>query len=163
MVIRTFEQLVAFFDRSRVPHRVDRVRQLVELPGRHYTLPGHLVIKWEQPAPFFQITQTVIEGVPVDRMRELATAIVMLNHRLEMGGFGFAPAARALYFRLTVPVFPSDGVNPTILAPLGQGVVRNGLEFLPAFNDVIAGSSGDQIVERYEASLLTREPSGPDA
>lgn len=90
-------------------------------------------------------------------------SIVMLNHRLEMGGFGFAPAARALYFRLTVPVFPSDGVNPTILAPLGQGVVRNGLEFLPAFNDVIAGSSGDQIVERYEASLLTREPSGPDA
>lgn len=163
MVIRTFEQLVMFFDAGQVPHNVDRARRWVELPGRQTGLPGHLVIKWETSAPFLQMTQMVLEAVPPDRLRELATAIVVLNHRLEMGGFGFDIASSSLYFRLYVSVFPSEGINPTILAPLRHGVVRNALEFQAAFTDVIAGAPGDEVVERYEASLLVRESSGADA
>ena len=92
----------------------------------------------------------MIDGVPAERVREVEAAMARLNNRLEVGGFGLDHENLRLYCRLTVPVFPTEGINPMTLNQLGHGVVRNGKEFLHAFRQVIDGKPGDQIAEIFD-------------
>jgi hypothetical protein len=155
--VHDFEQLVAFLNTNQVPHTLNAELQLVELTSNAGPLPGNLVVKWEKLVPFVQVIHVMIEGVPADRVREVETALVRLDNRLEVGGFGFDHDRRNLYCRLSIPVLPPDGLNPTTLAQLGNGVIRNAMEFLQPFQEVIEGKPGDQIAAIYEAFLAKRK------
>jgi hypothetical protein len=156
-VVQNFEQLVKFLNDNKVPNKVDVERQVIEMPSKGAPLPGNLYVKWEKSVPFIQIIHFMIESVPADRVREVETAVVRLDNQLEVGGFGFDHSHNRLYVRLTVPVFPSDGLNPMTLNQLGHGVVRNCKEFLEAFQEVIGGKPGADIVSIYEAIVLKRK------
>lgn len=156
--VKSFEQLVAFFTAQNFPHQADPARQLVELPSKAAPLPGNLYVKWERTVPFLQLIHFMIDGVPAERVPEIETAALRLNNLLEVGGFGFDHETRRLYCRLTVPVFPSDGIEPMTLNQLGTGVVRNALEFHSVFQEIIDGARGDQVVEAYQRLAQQRRP-----
>src|SRR5262249_45665839 len=124
-VVLSFEQLLQFLVDNKVPHNRDLERQLIELPSNAAPLPGNRYLRWEKSVPFLQIIHFMIENVPVDRIRELETAIIRLDNKLEVGGFGFDHDMRKLYCRLVVPVYPHDGLNPMTLDKLTHGVVSN--------------------------------------
>lgn len=151
-----FEQLVAFLNENKFPHKVDVAQQVVELPSNAAPLPGNLYVKWEKTVPFLQVIHFMIEDVPEDRVRELETAIVRLNNLLEVGGFGFDHATRRLYCRLTAPAFPNDGIDPVTLNQLGTGCVRNAREFYDALRAVVDGMPGDQIADAYTKLVQSR-------
>jgi len=163
--ITSFDQFVKFLTDNKFPHKLDAARQVVELPSKGAPLPGNLYIRWEKTVPFLQIIHFMVDGVPADRVREVEAAMARLNNKLEVGGFGFDHDNRRLYCRLTIPVFPPEGINPMTLNQLGHGVVRNAKEFLDAFQQVIDGKPGDQIAEIYEAIAKQRRAaaSGPQA
>jgi len=165
--VQNFEQLLQFFTENKVPNKVNTQDQIVELPSKGAPLPGNLILKWEKKIPFLQMIHFMIENVPADRVKDIETAIVILDNRLEVGGFGFDHTQNRLYNRLTVPVFPPDGINPMTINQLGHGIVRNAKEFFEAFQEVVAGKPGAQIVEIFEAIVAKRAagagPSGAEA
>lgn len=160
-MIQSFEQFVKFLGDNKVPNRVDAERQIVELPSKGAPLPGNLLIKWEKQIPFLQIIHFMIENVPADRVRDIETAIIRLDNRLEVGGFGFDHTTNRLYNRLTVPVMPPDGINPMAINQLGTGVVRSAKEFLDVFQEIVGGMSGEKAIELVEMVAAKRKAAAP--
>lgn len=165
--VQSFDQLIQFLNDNKVPNRFSQQDQVVELPSNGAPLPGNLIIRWEKKVPFIQMVHFMIENVPADRIRDVETAVVRLDNRLEVGGFGFDHANNRLYCRLTIPAFPPDGINPMTINQLGHGIVRNAKEFLPVFQDIIGGAPGEQVIELFEAATAKRKaaeaPSGAQA
>jgi hypothetical protein len=159
--VQSFDQFLQFLNDNKVPNRVNLQDQVIELPSNAAPLPGNLIVKWEKKIPFVQMVHFMIENVPVDRIRDVETAIVRLDNRLEVGGFGFDHAQNRLYCRLTIPVFPPDGINPMTINQLGHGIVRNAKEFLAVLQEIVAGASGEKVVELFEASTAKRKAAEP--
>lgn len=148
--IHNYSELVKFLEDSKIPHHKNDQAQLIELPSNASPpLTGNLYIKWERSVPFIQIVQFMVDDVPAERLRDLETAILRLDNQLEVGGFNFDYDRRRLYCRLTVPVFPPDGIQWATLNQLAAGVVRNGKEFIDAFKEVLGGKSGEHIIDIY--------------
>lgn len=156
-MVQSFDQFVKFLGDNKVPNRVDAERQIIELPSKGAPLPGNLLIKWEKQVPFLQIIHFMIENVPADRIRELETAIIRLDNRLEVGGFGFDHTSNRLYNRLTVPVIPPGGIDPMGISQLGHGVVRSAKEFLEVFQEIVGGKPGDQVFALLDAIVAKRK------
>jgi hypothetical protein len=155
--VQNFEQFLKFLGDNKVPNRVDAERQIIELPSKGAPLPGNLLIKWEKQVPFIQIIHMMIENVPADRIRDLETAIIRLDNRLEVGGFGFDHQSNRVYNRLTVPVIPPAGIDPLAISQLGHGVIRSGKEFLEVFQEIVGGKSGEQVFELLDAVVAKRK------
>ncbi len=143
--LRTFEELVAFLVKQQFPHTVDPANRIVQLPSKAAPLPGNLMIKWHAHMPFIQIVHYMIENVPETRVRALETALCRLNHLYEVPCFGLDHDARRLYYRITMPVFPTDGLNPTTLNALGQGCVKAAREFLEPLSMIVNGRPGEEM------------------
>ena len=155
--LQSFEQLVQYLLDNKIPYRIDEPRQLVELPSQNASLPTNVFVRWEKHVPFLQIVQFMIEGVPAGRVRELETAIVRADNALEVGGFGFDHERLRCYYRLTIPVFPHDGINPSTLIQLVQGVVRTAEDYRDAFQKIVAGTPGEQIAAVYADVVAQRQ------
>lgn len=158
--VHNFEELVTFLNENKVQFRHDSAQQVIELPSQSPPLVGNLYMRWEKSVPFIQVIQFMVENVPADRVREVETAIARLNNTLEVGGFGIDHAQRRLYCRMTVPCFQPDGINPIAINQLGNGIVRNALEFLDVFQAIIGGKPGDQVVEIYK-EISAKRAGGP--
>jgi hypothetical protein len=143
--LKSFAQLVQFLTDNHFPHAVDPAHQIVELPSKAAPLPGNLILQWSTTVPFLQIVHFMLGDVPADRVPALEDALVRMNNLYEVPGFGYEHKNRRLYYRLAVPVLPDDGISPTTLNALGQGVVKAGKEFLEPLKAVIAGRGGDEI------------------
>jgi len=159
--VHTFDELVKFLTENNVQFRSDPQAWVMELPTQSPPLVGNLYVRWEKAVPFLQIIQFMVDGVPAERVHDVETAIIRLNNTLEVGGFGFDHTARRLYCRMTIPVFQPDGINPIAINQLGNGIVRNALEFLEVFQAVIGGKSGETVVDIYKA--LAEKRRGPAA
>lgn len=144
--IATFDDLVRFLTDSEIPYHADAALQVVVLPSNVAPLPGNLYVKWEKGIPFLQLLRFMIEDVSAERVRELETAIVRLDNRLEVGGFQFDHDRRRLHCRLTVPVFAPEGISSTTFIRLCDGVVANAKTYVAAFAEIVRGSPGDQII-----------------
>ena len=142
--LTSFDDLVAFLDANKFPHKLDRAGQVVELPTNDPNLPGNLYLRWDKQLPFIQLIQFVIHDVPAARIADLCRAIVMLNNKIEFPGFGFDDENRRLYNRTVVPVVPS--IDPMLLNRLGQGCVKQAQAFAPAFKAVVGGKAGTDIL-----------------
>jgi hypothetical protein len=143
--VHSFEQLAAFLSQNQIPHTVDVAHTLIEVPARAAPLPGNLVMKFHRHMPFINIIQFMVNDVPPARVHDLETAIIRLNCLYEVPGFGLDHDTRRLYYRLAVPIFPPDGINPLVLNELGKGVVKAAREFYDAFQAVLAGRPGTQM------------------
>jgi hypothetical protein len=165
--VTTFQQLVAFLVENNFPHGADAAAQIVELPSNAAPLPGNLYIRWETKIPFIQIIHLVIDNLPADRLKELETAVVVLNNALELPGFGVEHANRRLYCRFTVPVIPPEGISSTTLNQLGMACVAHARDFLAAFQAVVAGRPGSEIVnlarEAAQAKAAAQSAGGEKA
>jgi len=166
VAITKFDELLKFLTDTRVPHRIDPDRQLIEVPGEGPPLPGNLYIKWEKHVPFLQLIHFMIEDVPAEREHELERAIVRLDNILEVGGFGFEYERRRLYCRLSVPVYRPEGITPTTLDRLCRGIVENARSYVDVFAQVVTGTPGDQVVAiaqeimaRRNADVTKRSPA----
>ncbi|MCB9570526.1 MAG: hypothetical protein H6709_00395 [Kofleriaceae bacterium] len=155
--LHSFDDFLAFLDGNQLPHKAAPAQQLVELPSTG-PLPGNLFVKWERTVPFLQLIHFMLE-VPADRVADVSEALVRLNNLLEVGGFGFDHGSHRLYCRLTVPVFPADGIDAQTLHQLGTGVVRNAIELLDAFQAVVDGKPGADIEDVYKQIAAARKAS----
>jgi len=151
--LTSFEDLVAFVTTHKVPHKLDRDLQVVELPSNDTTLPDVLYVRWEKHIPFVTMIQFALVDLPVSRITDLEHAIVVLNNKLDVPGFGLDGASRRLYNRLAIPVLPPDGIDPMMLNQLGMGCVKQAHQFAPAFRAVAQGRSGSDILALAEAAL----------
>ncbi|HKA89705.1 MAG TPA: hypothetical protein VKE22_18710 [Haliangiales bacterium] len=157
----TFQELLAFLVDNKFPHAADPATQVIELPSKAAPLPGNLFIRWETKIPFLQIIHLMIEGVPPERIPDVETAIAILNNAVELPGFGLDHANRRLYCRFTVPAFPPEGISPATLNRLGTICVAQARDFLPAFQAVVGGQPGNQIIRLAQEAARAKGGGEP--
>ena len=143
--LKSYEEFLEFMKHQQLPHAVDAVNRIVELPCKGAPLPGNLYIKWHQTVPFLQLVHFMVEGVPDARVGALETALIRLNNVYEVPGFGYDHRSHRLYYRLVVPVLPDDGISVTTLIAMGSGCVKAAKEFLEGFKAVLDGQPGEDI------------------
>jgi len=155
-VLTTFDELVNLLVKDNTNHRLDRENQAIELPQKMPGLPGSLYLRWEKELPFVQLIQMSLVEIPQARVADVERAIVILNNKIEMPGFGLDEAVRNLYFRVVVPVVPPHGIDAEALYQLAQGTVRNAKLYQAAFKAVVDGTSGGDIVALAQASIAAQ-------
>lgn len=158
--VHDFGQFAQALADNKVPCRIDPTTQSVELMSNGYPLPGQLYLRWERKVPFVQLIHFMIPDIAPARIGEVEIAIVRLNNRLEVAGLGLDHDQRRLYYRLTVPVLPPDGIAAETLLRLGKGIITNAKDLLAPFQQVVAGRPGAEIVaiceELAEAAAVAK-------
>jgi hypothetical protein len=149
-----YEGLVGFLEQNRFPHAANPALRTVEIPSKAAPLSGNLLVKWEPNLPLLQLVQFMIDDVPEGRIADLETALVRLNCVLELPGFGFDHARRRLFCRLTIPVFPPEGITPGAFHRLAQTCVNHAKEMYPSFLAVVEGAPGDQIARLVQENAV---------
>jgi hypothetical protein len=143
--LKQLDDLIKFMDANHFPYQLDAANRTVELPSKGAPLPGNLYVKWYAHMPLVQFVHFLAEGVPDDRVGAIEKAIVRLNNLYEAPGFGFDHQGRRLYYRMSVPVFPDEGISPVAFNAIGRGCVLAAKEFLAAFQAVLDGRPGEEI------------------
>lgn len=145
--IRTYSDLVRVLEQGAIPHRSHPDAHMVELPSPD-ELPGAVTITFSTRVPFVVVRQILFEHLAADRLPDLETAIVRINHHVEAGGFSLDHLRRRLEFRVTAPLF--DGLSPEAVSKIARGVIANAREFATTFGAVIAGRPGAEVAQIYK-------------
>lgn len=160
----TFEDFASYLEANTVRHEIDRAAHLVILTVNAPPLPDSIFVKWEPNVSVFTFVQFMIDNVPVDRIRDLETAIVRLNTAIELGGFSYDYERNRLFCRFTVPVFPPEGITPASFQRAFQLVVFNARGYVPVFRKVIEGASRadvEAIAKEHLAQHRARAAANP--
>jgi hypothetical protein len=143
--LASFEDLLAFLDEAKLPHKADAGTQLVEVPTSSGPLRGSVYIRWERQLPYVQVIHPMVLDVPPERLADVERAICRANGGIALPGFGFEYEKRFIYFRLCVPVY-EEGMLTASFQRQVLGVIHNARDFLVPFREVVAGRSGDEIM-----------------
>ncbi len=148
--LRSYDELVAFLEAQKIPHKVDAANHAVLVATPPPALPGGAIVRWETKIPYLQIIQQITAPVPDERVRELETAISHINDTAMIPGYGFSYAGKVVYYRLSVPIYDgsisSDSLDRAITA-----VLNNAAQLEPALKKVVEGAAGASVL-----SYLTR-------
>lgn len=136
-----------------VPFLFDPDRKVIETPIDQPPLQSKLYLRWEDKAPVLQLIVIMSENVPLKRLHELEVACCHANTAIALPGFGIDYTNHNVYNRLTLPTV--GGIPVVTLDRMMMSVVTNARDFLPAFNAVISGQNGADII----ASALATRPA----
>ena len=128
----------------------DPDRKVIETPVDQTPLKATLYLRWEDKAPVLQLIVIMIEGIPLKRLHELESACCHANAAIALPGFGIDYTRNSLYNRLTLPT--AGGIPAVTLDRMMLSVVANARDFLAAFQAVIAGQPGTDIIKLAQAT-----------
>ena len=135
-----FEDLLAYLRENNVPHKADP-------DGVELGLANSVVyIRWEKTLPYVQVIHPMIGNVPEARERDIEVAICRANSTIKLPGFGYDHINHIIYMRLCMQLYDT-GVAPAVFQRQVFAVLENGNQFLPVFRDIVAGASGDSVLD----------------
>ena len=164
-LVQNFDALVELLNRDSVTHQTDVDEQYVVIPTEKGGMDSVFVISWagEDGVVHF-IHQMPIE-MPKDKLNDVETAMVRLNHAMPVPGLGINHDSELLYFRMTIPIQPRGGMTPQEVRAFFSHTLSQSEEWRPVMSAVIKGEvSPESIVEyansREEASSTPKFPGG---
>jgi hypothetical protein len=148
--LRSFQDLVGFLEKEKIPHTVDAQNFAVQIPAKAPAIPANVFVRWEQTIPYLQVMQQMSPPIPEDRIRELEVAVSRVNDVAMIPGYGFSYASKVLYYRLCVPVF--DGISSDSLDKVITAVLNNAVQLQAAFRRVVEGGEGKSVLDYLKSS-----------
>ena len=118
IILESFQELLDWVRKDGVTHSVDKDRQRILVPTSSDSFEGHLAIYWGEDVPFIQFVHALDFQVPEHSIPNIERAIILLNHQLDITGFGFNHLQSLLYFRTMLP-----------LRPLSNGLLKEEFQF----------------------------------
>jgi hypothetical protein len=143
--LHTFDELVAFLNEKKVPHRADASAQAVELATAPPALPQSVILRWDTKVPFLQVMQPITNPIADDRVREIEAAVCRLNDIAMIPGYGFSYAMKVVYYRFAAPRYDNEIGTDTLDRAVGL-VVAQAAQVAPAIMKVIEGAPGDKVL-----------------
>lgn len=147
--------LVEHLRESNVPHQVGN--NVVDLPINAGVVNGVLYIRWEVGLPYVQLIFPFLFEIPEARVREVESAICHANGVIALPGFGYEYDRKFIYMRLCVPMY-EEGMLAASFQKQVFGVVNNVKDFALAFQEVVRGNQGAEIM-----ALAVKFKTGPQA
>jgi len=147
--LHSFEELVAFLNEKKVPHRADATAQAIELATAPPALPQPVILRWDTKVPFLQVMQPISNPVGDDRIRDLEAAVCRLNDIAMIPGYGFSYAMKVVYYRFAAPRYDNEIGTDTLDRAIGL-VVAQAAQVAPAIMKIVEGAQGDTVL-----SLIT--------
>jgi len=145
--IRTFEDLAVWLDESKQRFRVDATTRTAEVTiQRPRPLSGTLQMRWDAGSPYVLLDFPFVLDVPESRIRAVETAIVRANNIIALPGLGFDYVRRNVHMHVAVPMH-DDGMLATSFKAQVFGVLSVANDFLGAFQAIVAGQPGEQVME----------------
>jgi hypothetical protein len=144
-MVTNYAELVSLIAEAKIPHVTDAEAQTIDLAPASAALPETLRIRWQKQNPFVDFVQHILRDVPKERVADLETAILRLNHTAPIAGLGIDHGVRLVYQRATAVVL-ADGLRIDLVHVFLQGVQLNARRLRPALQRVVDGLSGDAIL-----------------
>jgi hypothetical protein len=148
--LRSYDDLVAFLVANEITHAADPASFTVEIASRVPAVPSGLLVRWEQKIPYIQVIKEIVGPVPQDRVREVETALSHVNDVAMIPGYGYSYQARAIYYRLSVPIYDGD-ISTDAIDRAITVVLNNSLQLEPALRKVVEGASGANVLDDLAA------------
>jgi hypothetical protein len=155
-MLNSFEDLVAFLESQSIPHRtmIDEGTKVI-IPTRMKPLESELAIFWADEHSLLQCIHPLPFEVREERIPDIESAILRLNHALMLPGFGFHYESRYIYYRLSVPL-RDNGVLVDEVQQLFESCVKTSAEFYELLTEIEMGSI-DSVDVVEIAGLIYRE------
>jgi hypothetical protein len=148
--LRSFEDLVAFLNEKKIPHRGDASMQAVELGTAPPALPQSVILRWDTKVPFLQIMQPITNPVPDERVHELEAAVCRLNDIAMIPGYGYSYGTKVVYYRFAAPRYDNEIGTDTLDRAIGL-VISQAAQVEPAIKKVVEGAPGANVLELVKA------------
>ncbi len=145
--IRTFDDIATWLGESKQRYRVDAAAHAADVTvTKPAPLTGTLHIQWEPGTSYVQLDYPFVLDVPADRIRAVETAIVHANNTIALPGLAFDYAHRNVHMRLAVAMY-DDGMLASSFKAEVFGVLGNARDFTAAFQEIVAGKPGEQVMQ----------------
>ncbi len=141
-----FEDLVAYLEENKIPHRSDAEALAVQLPLADPPNAGAVLVKWERSLPYVQVIYAFLGEVPPGRIQAIESAICRVNNTIKLPGFGLEYETRFVYMRLCVQLY-DGGIAALAFRRQILAVLENSREFVDAFREVIAGAPPESVID----------------
>lgn len=153
MMILSFADLLAAFDRAKIPYAANAETQSVEVPAGAAGPGLVLLLRWSARAELVELLLPLGLTVPAERLAAALDAINRINHALVMPGMGLDPRRNALFYRLVLPRrAPEGGLSEPELRAAMQTAVNSARDFREALRQVAdEGLAAEQVVARAGA------------
>lgn len=136
-----------WLEQSKQRHRVDSAARSAELSiPEAWPSTGSVTFRWATGQPYLQLDHGFVFDVPEARIRAVETAIVHANNIIALPGLAFDYEHRTVHMRLAVPMY-DDGMLASSLKAQLVGVLKNAADFVVAFQAIVAGRPGEQVMQ----------------
>lgn len=94
---------------------------------------GPLLVRWDERQGVVHFIQAVPVRVPDDRLREIESTIVRVNHGMLMPGFGMNHTNRLIYCRVSIPIQLRGGILDREIRSYFNFVLKHATDLAPLF------------------------------
>jgi hypothetical protein len=140
-MLGSFDDLVAMLTKEDVPYEATPSKRSVRIATHRGGVDGVQVIRWQSEDGVVQFIQSVIGGVPVDRLPAIAEAVARLNHALPIPGLDLGHDNGLVAYRLILWMTPDGEVEPDAVRACFRFAARTGSDMVAILARVAAGEA----------------------
>lgn len=134
--IGDFSSLVHALQSDGAELQVDTAAGTIRFPLAEDWLTSVLWLRWDLEHTLLHVMLPLPEAIPAERLTDVESLIVRLNHKLVLPGFGLDHEHATAYFRLSVPRGLGGSLAYLELRKLLRTTIETVRDFAPLFRAV---------------------------
>ena len=160
-MITDFGSLVELLNRDSVTHQTEVDDQYVIIPTDKGGVDSVFVISWAGDDGVVHFIHQIPVEMPKEKLQDVETAMVRLNHAIPVPGLGINHDSGSLYFRLTVPIQPRGGMTAQEVRAFFSHTLSESERWRPILTAIIGGEASPESVVEFSNSQVAEQPNFP--
>lgn len=158
-LITDFGGLVNLLNRDSVTHQSEMEKKSVLIPTEKGGIDSVCLIRWAVEDGVVHFIHTIPVKLPKDRVQEVESAMMRLNHGIAYPGLGISHETGGIYFRMTVPIKPRGGLAANEIRAYFSHTLSQSERWRPVLTSVINGKTFDEATTGLAAKAKELGPA----
>ena len=154
-MVSDFDGLVALLNRDSVTHQTENDDQYVLIPTEKGGIDSVCIIRWAAQDGFVHFVHRIPVKLPADRVADVETAMMRLNHSIPIPGLGINHESLGMYFRMTVPFNPRGGLSDQEIRAYFSHTLSQSERWRALLTAVVDGKTKPESVLEYDRTMNT--------
>ena len=155
-LVSDFDALLDLLNEDSITLKAQKEQQIVLVPVKRENVTTAMLVRWAAADGVVHFIYQLPLTVPEDRVQDVETAMMRLNHGIPIPGLGMNHEKQILYFRVSVPFQPRGGLLKTETRSFFRFAITQGNKWTPVIKDVIEGVAPAEDILAYYNDQQTR-------